>query len=93
MISRNGDKLYVQGAITVDNVASVIKQGVALFDRPDLVIDLAQVTEVDSSAISMLLEWQRKAREQNRQICFSNIPKNMKNLAQLYGISELIPLT
>ncbi len=93
MISRNGDKLYVQGAITVDNVASVIEQGVALFDRPDLVIDLAQVTEVDSSAISMLLEWQRKARGQNRHICFSNIPKNMKNLAQLYGISELIPLT
>ena len=93
MISRNGDKLYVQGAITIDNVVSVIEQGVALFDRPDLEIDLAQVTEVDSSAISMLLEWQRKARGQNRQLRFSNIPKNMKNLAQLYGISELIPLT
>lgn len=93
MISRNGDKLYVQGPITVENVASVIEQGIALFDRSDLVIDLAQITEVDSSAISMLLEWQRKARGQNRRLCFSNIPKNMENLAQLYGISELIPLT
>ena len=74
----------------LDSTSSSI---LALFHRSDLVIDLAQITEVDSSAISMLLEWQRKARGQNRRLCFSNIPKNMENLAQLYGISELIPLT
>ncbi len=92
MILRDGDKLCVQGPITIGNVASVIEQGIALFDRPDLVIDMAQVTEVDSSAVSMLLEWQRKAQGHNQQLYFSNTPKNLKNLARLYGVSELISL-
>ncbi len=92
MILRDGNKLIVQGAVTIDNVVMVTAQGVALFDRDDLVIDLAQVTEVDSSAVSMLLEWQRKAHSHNRQLHFTNLPKTLKSLAQLYGVSELIPL-
>lgn len=92
MILRDGDKLTVQGAVTIDNVVTVTEQGVALFDRDDLVIDLAQVTEVDSSAVSMLLEWQRKAHSHNRQLHFTNLPMTLKSLAQLYGVSELIPL-
>ncbi len=92
MILRNGNKLIVRGAVTIDNVVMVTEQGVALFDRDNLVIDLAQVTEVDSSAVSMLLEWQRKARSYNRQLHFTNLPNTLKSLAQLYGVSELIPL-
>ncbi len=92
MILRDGDKLCVQGPITIGNVATVIKQGDALFGHPDLVIDLAQVTEVDSSTVIMLLEWQRKAQGNNQLLYFSNTPKNLKNLARLYGVSELISL-
>ena len=92
MILRDGNKLSVQGSVTIANVVEVIEQGVNLFDRTDLIIDLAQVTEVDSSAVSMLLEWQRKAQKKNQRLHFSNIPENLKNLTQLYGIAELVPL-
>ena len=92
MILRDGDKLSVQGPITIANVVDVIEQGINLFDRSDLIIDLAQVTEVDSSAVSMLLEWQRKAQKNNRRLRFSNMPESLKNLAQLYGVAELVPL-
>ena len=92
MILRDGDKLSVQGPITIANVVEVIEQGVNLFDRTDLIINLAQVTEVDSSAVSMLLEWQRKAQKNNQRLCFSNMPESLKNLTQLYGVAELVPL-
>ena len=59
MILRDGSRIIVQGPITIANVVEIIEQGANLFDRTDLIIDLAQVTEVDSSAVSMLLEWQR----------------------------------
>ncbi|MGH8763636.1 MAG: STAS domain-containing protein [Nitrosospira sp.] len=90
-LSEDG-KLSVEGSITVHNVVAVVERGIALFDRDDLVIDLIHVTEVDSSAVSMLLEWQREAHRCQRRICFANTPSNLKGLAQLYGVSELLSL-
>lgn len=92
MILRDGNRIIVQGPITIANVVEIIEQGAALFDRTDLIIDFKQVTEVDSSAVSMLLEWQREALKNNHKLCFSNISENLKNLTQLYGVSELVPL-
>jgi len=92
MVLSEDGSLRVEGAITVHNVVAVVERGNALFARDDLVIDLAQVTEVDSSAVSMLLEWQREAHRCNRRIRFANTPQNLKGLAQLYGVSEMISL-
>lgn len=83
-------KLSVEGSITFNNVVAVVERGIALFNHDDLVIDLTRVTEVDSSAVSMLLEWQREASRRNRRMCFANMPQNLRGLAQLYGVSELI---
>jgi phospholipid transport system transporter-binding protein len=83
-------KLNVKGAITIDNVVAVAERGIVLFDRDDLIIDLGQVISVDSSAVSMLLQWEREARRRNRQICFENVPPKLQSLIRLYGVSELI---
>jgi phospholipid transport system transporter-binding protein len=85
-------KLSVEGSVTINNVVAVVARGIALFDRENLVIDLTQVTEVDSSAVCMLLEWQREAGRRNRRICFANMPQNLKGLTQLYGVSEFIQM-
>ncbi len=90
MIHRNDNKIYVKGTITIDNVAPITKQGAALFDGSDLVIDLAEVTDLDSSIVSMMLEWSREAKRQKHQLCFINVPENLYSLIQLYGISEFI---
>ena len=92
MILRDGNRIIVQGSITIANVVEIIEQGANLFDRTDLIIDFEQVTEVDSSAVSMLLEWQREALKNNQKLCFLNLSENLKNLTQLYGVSELAPL-
>ena len=92
MILRDGNRIIVQGPINIANVVEIIEQGANLFDRTDLIIDFKQVTEVDSSAVSMLLEWQREALKNNQKLFFSNISENLKNLTQLYGVSELVPL-
>ena len=90
VILSDGSKLSVKGSVTINNVVTLVEQGIALFDRDELVIDLTQVTEVDSSAICMLLEWQRQANRRNWRMCFANMPHNLKSLAQLYGVAELI---
>jgi phospholipid transport system transporter-binding protein len=88
----DGGKLSVEGAVTINNVVTVVERGVALFDRDSLIVDLKQVTEVDSAAICMLLEWQREAVRRSCRIRFASMPPNLEGLAQLYGVYELIQL-
>lgn len=90
-IEREGKKLYIRGAITVNNAAEIARQGVALLDDDKLVIDLKEVTEVDSSAVSMLFEWLRLAQARNQRLKFVNIPENLSSLIQLYGVTDFIP--
>ncbi len=92
-IQREGDSVVVDGAVTIGNVVALTKKGIALFDDRSLTIDLKKVTEVDSTIISMLLEWLREMRKKNRSLQFINIPENLKSLIQLYGVTEIIPIS
>ncbi len=90
VIRREGGELSVEGPITIGNVVSVVANGVALFDGEDVTIDLGRVTEADSAAVSLLLEWRREATRCRFQIRFLNMPQNLRSLMQLYGVSELM---
>jgi phospholipid transport system transporter-binding protein len=90
VIRCEGGELSVEGPITIDNVVSVVANGVALFDGEDVTIDLGRVTEADSAAVSLLLEWRREAGCRRLQIRFLNMPQNLQSLMQLYGVSELM---
>ena len=90
MISCDGGYCKLQGPVTISNAAAVLEEGNRLFAGERITVDLSGVTEVDSAAVSLLLEWRRAARRRNRTIQFVNIPGNLKSLAALYGVSELL---
>lgn len=90
MISQDGDNYRVQGRITIDNANALLAEGLKLFVRDGLVVDLSQLEEVDSSAVSLLLEWLREAQRNQRKLRFTNLPDNLKSLATLYGVLDLI---
>lgn len=87
---REDSGLAVSGAVTIESVVAVMEGGIASFDRNELAIDLAAITEVDSSAVSLLLEWKREALRRKCQLLFANIPQKLQTLLRLYGISEFI---
>ena len=91
MIERDGNQLRVSGALTLANVAAEVTAAGQHFSG-DVVVDLAAVTEVDSSALSLLFEWQRDARQNDCRISFRNLPESLKSLAALYGVADLIAL-
>jgi phospholipid transport system transporter-binding protein len=53
-------------------------------------VDFAKVAEVDTSAVSLMLEWQRRAQAENKQISFVNLPKSLTSLTALYGVADLV---
>lgn len=91
MIVRDGDRFVVQGPVTLDNVVGVLEEGRRLFSGAESVVDLGRIETVDSSAISLLMEWLRDAERDQRRLRLVNMPENMKSLADLYGVAELIP--
>jgi len=90
MIECQDGRCAVQGPITIENVLSLLAEGNGLFTAAQATVDLAGVTEVDSSALSLLLEWRREAARNGRSLHFRNLPANLKSLAELYGVTELI---
>ncbi|MGQ0526232.1 MAG: STAS domain-containing protein [Betaproteobacteria bacterium] len=90
MISREGNRCTLSGPVTIKNAASVLAEGATLFDSGDVTLDLSQVTEVDSAAVSLLLEWRRTAQRRSRRIDYVNLPANLQSLAQLYGVADLL---
>jgi phospholipid transport system transporter-binding protein len=93
MISCEGDRCRVQGPITIANATGTLAESASLFTSPRTIVDLSGVTEVDSSAVSLLLEWRRAAARANRQIDFVNLPESLGSLADLYGVSHLLAPT
>lgn len=91
MITRDGNSYRVQGPVTMANVTSLLAEGAKLFDHEALVVDLSEVEEVDSSAVSLMLQWMREAKQRNQTLAFTNLPNNLKSLATLYGVLDIIP--
>jgi phospholipid transport system transporter-binding protein len=92
MIERDGERLVVRGAVTLADVLRWRESGLEAIDRDGLTIDLAGVGEADSSALSLLLEWQRAAKSRGFRIKYSGLPENLRSLAQVYGVLELLAL-
>jgi phospholipid transport system transporter-binding protein len=92
LITREDAGRYaVVGQMTLPVAKQLLDEGRQLFDRSDAVIDLARVSEVDSTGLAVMLEWIRSAQRQNHRLSFANIPDNLKSLADVYGVSELLP--
>ncbi|WP_269533631.1 lipid asymmetry maintenance protein MlaB [Chitinimonas sp. BJYL2] len=81
----------LRGALTLDSVCRVRAEMATALDQPELVIDLAEVSEIDSTAISLLLHWQRDAAAAGRKLSLQAPPENLRTLSSLYGVEPLLP--
>lgn len=76
--------------ITNANAVRLLEQGRAAIASGDLVVDLGAVTGSDSSAVALLLAWQREARATGKRLELKSVPANITSLAALYGVEALI---
>ncbi|MCC7546938.1 MAG: STAS domain-containing protein [Burkholderiales bacterium] len=90
-IVRDGALYRIEGPVTMANVESLLQAGRSQFDGARVSVDLGGVTEADSSALSLLLQWARDGASQGRRMAFTNLPTGLQSLAVLYGIDELFP--
>ncbi|GAB4465146.1 MAG: STAS domain-containing protein [Burkholderiaceae bacterium] len=78
-------------SISNENAAALLNAGIDAIRAGDADFDLSAVRQVDSSAVALLLAWQREAQSRGARLALSGLPAALKSLATLYGVDELIP--
>ncbi len=93
MIQREGGSLLrVSGSLTMDTIGSEFEEAMRPLEGRTWTVDLAKVEAADSAAVSMLLSWVRNAQRHGASVSFVNVPENLRSLADLYGVADVLPL-
>ncbi len=79
-------------AMTFDNARIALDEGLHAIAGGAVAIDLAGIMAVDSSAVAVLLAWQRAAMEKSVTLSFDRPPANLSSLAELYGVAALLKI-
>jgi phospholipid transport system transporter-binding protein len=92
--ARPDEVLKLTGALSFESLPAVLAESAQFTARTDLperlVIDFAGITDIDSSAVALLLEWRREALARAKTLEFIHLPPNLLALAELYGVADLI---
>jgi phospholipid transport system transporter-binding protein len=84
-------RLVLSGPVTLANVGALHEEGRRHLADGAATVDLKEVTELDSSALALLLAWLREARAAGRSLAFANLPAALQTIARLYGVEALLP--
>lgn len=78
------------GNLTVQTARAVFERGVAAIKAGQTVFDLGSIGQADSSAVAVLLAWQRAARKAGVALVYVNLPAGLTSLATLYGVDAFL---
>jgi phospholipid transport system transporter-binding protein len=66
-------------------------QGLSSEAGPHVVVSGATLQRFDSSALAVLLELRRQCQSTGKEFAVTDLPKQLLDLAGLYGVDELLP--
>jgi phospholipid transport system transporter-binding protein len=96
MIVEDGDRLRIEGPVTMQTVAGLLESGRALCGGADCVtgriLDLSAADPVDSAALALVLAWTREVGKRGGEVRIEGISAQLRSLASLYDIAELLPI-
>lgn len=90
MIKEKNGRLFVQGPVVLENALQLCEEGGQYLSKSKLLFDFSEATEIDSAAVSLMLEWSRNARAQGREVEFFGLGPDIASLTDLYGVEDLI---
>lgn len=76
--------------LSLQNAANSVQAGLTAIAQGQIDFDLSALKVVDSSAVAVMLEWQRAAKRLGKVITFHDVPANVRSLIELYGLSEFL---
>ncbi|MFZ5575185.1 MAG: STAS domain-containing protein [Pseudomonadota bacterium] len=91
MIACEGTRCRIGGAVTVDTAGALLRELLPQIDRGVDSLDFSGVDQADSAALALIFSALRRARQAGRPLTCSGLPASFTTLAELYGVSDLLP--
>ena len=91
MVECDATQCRIAGEITVECAASLLTEISPHIAEKIPLLDFSGVGHVDSTVLALILSCMREAQQQNYSLRFSGFPPNITTLAELYGITALLP--
>jgi phospholipid transport system transporter-binding protein len=86
-----GERSRVLGSLDFGTVTRLLPSGSkAILGGNAAVIDLAGVTDSDSAGLALLIEWLSVARHAQRPLRYENVSPQLKQLARLSEVEDLL---
>lgn len=82
--------MIAQATITMASAIEALTAIDAARAAGDHVVDLSGCTQFDSALITVLLESRRRSQAAGAAFSVSNVPQNLRKLAALYGVEEML---
>lgn len=92
MIENVSGRLVIRSPMLMDQAHALLEAGRAAMVPGENVFDLSEVSQADSSAVAVMLGWMRSAELLRSTVKFAQIPSGVRSLAELYGVTDLLPL-
>jgi phospholipid transport system transporter-binding protein len=89
-ILQQDNRWVLSGDVVIGNASALLKASEKFALNQTTLIDFASVQDIDTAAISLILEWRRRAALEKQQIECVNLPQNLTNLTELYGVAEFV---
>ncbi|ABC39184.1 STAS domain-containing protein [Burkholderia thailandensis] len=77
-------------ALTHASAKAALAQGLARIEAGATAVECGALAQFDSSALAVLLAWQRAARARGVTLDIVNLPPKLASLAQAYGVDTLL---
>jgi phospholipid transport system transporter-binding protein len=98
-VKQQDNALRFSGDLLIDNISEVLAQVDALKLTAPLTLDFSYAKEVDTSAISFVLEMQRRVqalpvgdavKSTDKRVELVGVSDNFRSLMQLYGVDSFL---
>ena len=89
-IAQVDNRWQLSGDVVISSAKPILTASQGFAITSNTAVDFAQAADIDTTALSLILEWKRRAQTEKKTLRFINLPANLSSLAELYGVEELI---
>lgn len=92
--SRGEGVFAMSGQLTFQTVPQFHGHAGALLQdgARSVTIDMQGVTQADSAGLALMIEWLQLTRAARRELVFTNIPEQMRDLIRVNGLQKVFQL-